>query len=75
MRRDALDLRGANLSRDRRAPLARESSWWDADREGLNLAGAEMPNSTLEQADLTGATPEAGPTAGALARSPTFPVR
>lgn len=72
LRRDALDLRGANLSRDRLAPFAREAGWWDADREGLNLAGAEMPNSTLEQADLTGATLKRARLPGALARSADF---
>ncbi len=29
-----LDLRDANLSRDRLAPLADGSGWWDAERRG-----------------------------------------
>lgn len=72
LRRDALDLRAANLSRDRLAPLAGEAAWWDADRQGLNLAGAQIPGSTLEQADLTGATLKRARLPGALARSADF---
>ncbi|MCF4127608.1 pentapeptide repeat-containing protein [Methylobacterium sp. SyP6R] len=67
-----LDLRDADLSRDRLAPLADGSGWWDAERRGLNLARAEIPGSDLEQADLTGATLKRARLSGALARSADF---
>ncbi|AWB21045.1 pentapeptide repeat-containing protein [Methylobacterium currus] len=67
-----LDLRAADLSRARLAPLAGDAAWWDADRQGLNLAGAEIAGSDLEQADLTGATLKRARLTGAMARSADF---
>ncbi|KMO42671.1 pentapeptide repeat protein [Methylobacterium tarhaniae] len=67
-----LDLREADLSRERLAPVAGDAAWWDADRQGLNLGGADMSASDLEQADLTGATLKRARLSGALARSADF---
>lgn len=67
-----LDLREADLSRDRLAPIAGDAVWWDAGRQGLNLAGAGLSGSDLDQADLTGATLKRARLSGVLARSADF---